>query len=39
MNTTISTFDRISLSPKSKLPGFGTDARFPYTRSEKKKIK
>ncbi len=32
MNMTISTFDRISLSPKgkTKVPGFGTSARFGY---------
>ncbi len=42
MNMTISTFDRMSLSPngkKTKVPGFGTSARFEYQVPEKKKIK
>ena len=40
MNTTISTFDRISLSPKNnKIKGFGTCERFDYSKVEKKKIK
>ena len=41
MNMTLDTFDKISLSPKgkSKVPGFGTSARFGYQVPEKKKIK
>ena len=40
MNATITTFDSLSKSPKSpKFEGFGKDARFTYTRPEKKKIK
>jgi hypothetical protein len=41
MNMTLNTFDKISLSPKgkTKVPGFGTSARFGYQVPEKKKIK
>jgi hypothetical protein len=40
MNMTISTFDRISLSPKNnKVKGFGSGERFDYSKVEKKKIK
>ena len=41
MNCTFTTFDTLN-SPKkkdSKFEGFGTDARFTYTRAEKKKFK
>ena len=43
MNCTFTTFDAISKSPPKKKEikdNFGTtDARFPYTRPDKKKIK
>ena len=42
MNCTFATFDSISQSPKNKekkVDYFGNDARFEYTRPDKKKIK
>jgi len=41
MNMTLDTFDKISLSPKgkSKVPGFGSAARFEYQGPDKRKIK
>ena len=40
MNTTLSTFDQIAeeLKKPSKKKCFGSDARFEYTRAQKKKI-
>ena len=42
MNLTFTTFDSIKHSPKKEKEvqkGFGTDAKFTYTRIDKKKIK
>jgi hypothetical protein len=40
MTQSYETFEKLLLSPKKSLKnGFGTDARFPYVRPDKKVIK
>lgn len=41
MNVTLNTFERINISPKgkTKVPGFGTSARFHYQSPDKKQTK